>query len=382
VTSARRPGWGALLGAATFAVSFVFSSSAEVGRMGLPAALGISAVAAGAVWLSARRPVAALVVVSALAAALPVVASTFPVMDLVVVVVAFQAVLHADLPPWAVASVCFVLLTVVDAWQRAAGGRGFMEPTVLYPLVLTGLVVGLGLQSRRVRRQHEQLLALRDGDRRRAVSDERRRIARDLHDVAAHHLSALVVRNKLATRLGTFEALTDAARFTARTAADTLDGLRGVVQVLTGDDAAPLAPTPQPLDLHRMLGTMREAGLQVACRIPPARGDDTPVGGDVPVDVAVAAVRIAGEALANVLHHRGPGRAWLEVERDPHTLTLLVEDDGPGTWRPEAADPAWHVPGHHGLVGMRERAESCGGHLRIGPSPRGGWRVSAVLPVP
>jgi signal transduction histidine kinase len=376
VTGVRRPGWGALLTAATFAVSFVFSSNTQVGRMELPAALAISAAAAAAVWLSGRRPVAALVVVGALAVALPLVGSTFPVMDLVVVVVAFQAVLHADLPPWAIAAVCFVLLTVVDAWQRIASSRGFMEPDVLYPLVLTGLVVGLGLQSRRVRRQHQELLALRDADRRRVVSDERRRIARDLHDVAAHHLSALVVRTKLAARLGTLEALADAARFTATTAASALDGLRGVVQVLAADDAAPLAPAPQLSDLHQVVATMREAGLRIECGLP---AED---GGDVPVDVAVAAVRIAGEALANVLHHRGPGRAWLEVERGQDALAVRVEDDGPDTWRPEAADPTWHVPGHHGVVGMRERAQSCGGRLTIDPSPRGGWRVSAILPVP
>jgi signal transduction histidine kinase len=375
MTPSLRPGWVALLTAATFVVSFVFSVAAEVGRMDVPAGLGVSAVAAGAVWLSARSPVAALAVVGALAAALPLVGSTFPVMDLVVVVVAFQAVLHADLPPWVVAAVCFALLTAVDAWQRAASGRSFLEPGVLYPLVLTGLVVVLGLQSRRLRRQQEQLLALREADRRRAVSDERRRIAGDLHDVAAHHLAALVVRTKLATRVGTPEALAGAARFAAATAADALDGLRGVVQVLATDDAATLAPAPRLDDLDRVVDTVREAGLRVDCRgLPVAEGD-------LPVEVAVAAVRIVGEALANVLHHRGPGRAWLEVQLGPAALVVLVEDDGPGTWRPEAADPTWHEPGHRGVVGMRERAQSCGGRLAISPSLRGGWRVTAVLPV-
>lgn len=378
MTHALRPGWRTLLTVATFVVSVVFSLSAEAGRMDVPAALGISTVAAGAVWLSARRPVAALAVVAVLAAVLPLVGSTFPVMDLVVVVVAFQAVLHADLSPWVVAAVCLVLLTGVDAGQRLVSGRGFMEPGVLYPLVLTGLVVGLGMQSRRVRRQHEELLALREADRRRAVSDERRRIARDLHDVAAHHLTALVVRTKVAARVGTPEALADAARFTAVTAADALDGLRGVVQVLAADDsggdAAPLAPAPRLADIGQMIGRMGEAGLRVESRV--ARGDG------LPVEVAVAAVRIAGEALANVLHHRGPGCAWLEIERGPGVLTVLVEDDGPDTWRPEAADPGWHEPGHHGVVGMRERAQSCGGRLDIGSSTRGGWRVAAVLPTP
>lgn len=344
--------------------------------MDVPAALGISLVAAGAVWLSDRHPVAALVVVGALTAALPLVGSTFPVLDLVVVVVAFQAVLHADLTPWVVAVVCFVLLTAVDAWQRFASGRGFMEPGVLYPLVLTGLVMGLGLQSRQVRRQHEELLSLRDADRWRAVSDERRRIARDLHDIAAHHLSALIVRAKLASRIGSPEALADAAHFTAATAADALDGLRGAVGVLATDASAPLTPAPRLRDLERVVATMRGAGLQVECRMP----GECEV--DVSVEVALAAVRIAGEALANVLHHRGPGQAWLEVQRHRGALTVDVEDDGPGTWRPEAADPTWYEPGHYGVIGMRERTQSCGGRLVIRPSRRGGWRVSAVLPAP
>ncbi len=374
MTPAGPPGWAASSTAATFAVCVVFSVGADAGRMDLPAALGVSAPAAAAVWLSTRRPVAALALVGALTAALPLVGSTFPVMDLVVVVVAFHAVLHGDLPPWVVAAVCLALLTAVDAWQRVASGRAFTEPGVLYPLVLTGLAVGLGLQSRRVRRQHAELLALRDADRRRAASDERRRIARDLHDVAAHHLAALVVRTKLATRVGTPEALADAARFAATTAAAALDGLRGVVAVLATGDAAPLAPAPQLRDLELVVATMREAGLRIECRLPQD-------GGDVPVEVGVAAVRIAGEALANVLHHRGPGRAWLEVEHGTDVLGVLVEDDGPGSWRPEAADPDWHEPGHHGVVGMRERARACGGRLAIGPSPRGGWRVSAVLPL-
>lgn len=365
-----------MLSGATFAVSFVFSLSAASGRMDPAIALAVALAAGGTVLLSSRRPVAALVAVAALAAALPLAGSTFPVMDLVVVVVAFQAVLHSDLPPWVVATVCLVLLTGVDAWQRTASGRGFGEPDVLYPLVLTGLVMALGLQSRQVRRQHDELLALREADRRRAVADERRRIARDLHDVAAHHVSALVVRTELALRVGTPDALAEAVRFSATTAADALDGLRAAVQALSADDAAPLAPAPQVSDLGRVVGTVRAAGLQVDDHLP-AEGVD-----DVPVDVALAAVRIAAEALANVLQHRGPGRAWLDVRRAQGSLTVRVDDDGPGTWRPEAANPAWHRPGHHGVVGMRERARSCGGDLEIGPSPRGGWRVEAVLPLP
>ncbi len=372
MTSATRPGLGAALTAVIFVVSFVFSYGPGATRMSLPGALAISAVATGAVWLSARRPAAALVAAGVLTVGLPLIGSTFAVMDLVVVFVVFQVVLLGDLRPWVVAVACLVMLTVNDVWLRTSEGRGFADPGVLYPLLLTCLAVGLSLQSRRVRRQHDEIVLLRDADRLRAVSDERRRIARDLHDHAAHHLSSLVVRNKLARRVDTVEALDDAARFTATTAADALDSMRRIVHVLTTDAAAPLTPSPRLSDLDVLVASMEAAGLRIE------RGPVDDVGG-VPDDVAGAAVRIVGEALANVLRHRGPGRAWLDVHHEPRAVTVQVDDDGPGTWTPEAA--AHHLPGHYGILGMRERAESCGGHLTVGPSPRGGWRVAAVLPL-
>jgi signal transduction histidine kinase len=150
--------------------------------------------------------------------------------------------------------------------------------------------------------------------------------------------------------------------------------MRTVVRLLTSDDAAPLTPPAGLSDLNRIVDTMQEAGLQIQRTIAP--------GEAVPPEIAVAAVRITSEALANVLRHRGPGKAWIEVVRGSAALSLLVEDDGPGTWRPEAADPSWFRAGHHGVIGMREQAQFCGGGLLISQSPRGGWRVAATLPVP
>lgn len=367
-----RLGLGGALTTVTFVVSLVFSYGPDALRMSLPAALAISMVAAGSVWLSGHRPVAALVVVVALALGLPVIRATFEVMDLVVVLVVFRAAMSTVLRPWVVATACLVALTVNDAWQRIAFDEGFATPSVLYPLLLTALSVGLGLQSRRVRVQHAELVDLRDADRRRAVSDERRRIARDLHDVAAHHLSALVVRNKLAGRVHTVEALEGAARFTAETAAETLDSLRQVVHVLNTDSESPLAPNPSVADIDDVVARMEAAGLQIERASPTISPTSSEVG--------VALVRIAQEALANVLRHRGPGRCWLDLERRGDTIELTIEDDGPSRWRAGMAERTWHRPGSYGLIGMRERAEACGGRLVVGPSARGGWRVSAVLP--
>lgn len=365
----------------TFVVSLVFSYSPDQLPMSLPGALAISAAAAGVVWLTGRRPVAALVAVAALALGLPLFGGTFQAMDLVVVLVVFQAAARTAVRPAVLAALCLVVLTVNDAWQRVMLEESFLRPSVLYPLLLTALAVGLGLQSRRVHRQllelvslHEQVVSLTEADRRRAVSDERRRIARDLHDVAAHHLSALVVRNALARRIDTADALQTAASFTAQTAADTLDALRQVVHVLNTDSASPLAPSPTLADLDGVVGRMAAAGLQI----------ERSIGGGVTIgrDVEVAVVHIAREALANVLRHRGPGRCWLEVRRAGASIVVTVEDDGPSTFPPEMAEPSWHRPGSYGLIGMRERAQACGGHLRLAQSPRGGWRVLAELPAP
>lgn len=383
--STRRAGTTAALTTATFALSFAFSYGPDALSMSLPAALAISLAATGTVWLSGPRPVAALAAVVALAAALPVIRSTFEVMDLVVVLVVHRAAAASALRPWVLVTASLGALTVTDVWQRVAFDRGFATPSVLYPAVLTALAVGLGLQSRQLRAQHAELVALREADRRHAVSAERRRIARDLHDVAAHHLTALVVRTKLAGRVRTVPALEEAVAFAARTGGEALDSLRQVVRVLATEPDAPLTPTPTPAELPAVVRRMAAAGLRI-------EHGGLDVSG-VPPEVGVAATRIVQEALANVLRHRGPGRAWLDVRRVAGQVEVTVEDDGPSPGPPpgpaagSASGPAAGLPpgaaagpASYGLVGMRERAEACGGRLTVGRSPRGGWRVSAVLP--
>jgi signal transduction histidine kinase len=295
-------------------------------------------------------------------------------MDLVLVLVSWRAVVASTWPPSAVAVTCFAALTVNDAWQRVAFGESFAQPAVLYPVLLTALTVGLGLQTRRVRAQNAELLALRDADRLRAVSDERRRIARDLHDVAAHHLSALAVRNGLALRVGTPEGFVEAARFSADTAKEALESMREVVHVLSDDMPAPVTPGPHLADVHDVIARMRAAGLHVEGRW---HGPDEhdPVG--VPDEIQAVAVRIVQEALSNVLQHRGPGEAWVDVTCDGPVVRVCVEDDGEsGT---PGGDKGAGRTGR-GVTGMRERTEAVGGRLLVGPSRRGGWRVEALLP--
>lgn len=368
----HRPSATVVLAALTFVLSFAFTVGPDAPRMSLPSASAVALGAAAVVWLSGRRAAAALVLVVLLALLLPVIDATFEALNLVAVLVVFRAAMTTKLPPVVLACAGFTALTVSDIWLRVSADRGFMSPTVLYPALLTALAVGLGMQSRRVRVQHAELMSLREADRARAVSEERRRIARDLHDVAAHHLSALVVRNKLAQRVNTPESLQSAAEFTAQTAGDTLHSLREVVHVLSTESEAPREPQPGLGEIGRVLDRMEAAGLHVdrsSVQLPAQSPE---------LDIAV--VRIVQEALSNVLRHRGPGRAWLGLHRGVDLVTVTVDDDGPLAEAGRVIG-AEH-PGHYGIVGMRERAEACGGTLVVEASPRGGWRVRAELPAP
>lgn len=336
--------------------------------MSLPTSILISAAAAGVVLLGSVRPDLALFASMLLTIALPLSRSTFGLMWLIAVIVGVQAVAALQWPVSVIAGIVFVELVVNDVWQRIAFDRTFDDPALIMPLLLVALVVGFGTQFRTVRRREAQLISLQNELRERALFDERRRIARDVHDVAAHHLSAVVVRAKLARRQGTYAALVDAADFTAGTATEALDALRGVVHVLRGSDQAQLAPQPTLEDLNGIVDRVRAAGLEVFC--------------DVEVDavpsrhVQSAAVRIVQEGLANVLRHRGPGRAWLTLASQQGWLRVIVEDDGPGRPDPQIGDTL-----RRGLLGVRERAEACGGRCVIDTSPRGGWRITATLPV-
>ncbi|MGL5826406.1 MAG: sensor histidine kinase [Nocardioides sp.] len=356
-----------------FAVTFVFSYAPGALRMSWSASLAVSTGAAAVVWLSVVRPVAALAVAVFLTCLLPVIGSTFDLMPLLLVMVGFQVAMRSAIRLWLVAVVLLAAFSISDIWLRVAADRTFMEASVLYPLLWCGLAVGLGAQSRQVRVQQEQLIALQESDRRRAVSEERRRIARDVHDIAAHHLSALVVHNKLARRIHTIDALDEAALFTADTASEALDSLKQVVGVLSADAVSPLRPQPSLEDIAEVTSRMESAGLRVHYSAMSTTR--------LPREAEVAVVRIVQEALANVIRHRGPGRAWVRLTaRDEH-VRLTIEDDGPFDWRGETGGSMSPQPGRYGLLGMRERAESCGGEFEFGPSSKGGWLVTALLPV-
>jgi signal transduction histidine kinase len=227
-------------------------------------------------------------------------------------------------------------------------------------------------QTQRLRELAARLKEQQEERAEEAVEAERARIARELHDVVAHHVSVMTVQAGAVRRLLTpdqerqREALLSVEE-TGRKALTEMRRLLGVLKENGGDQRAPLAPQPGMATLDTLLGQVREAGLPVEMRT-----EGRPV--ELPPGIDLSAYRIVQEALTNALKYAGPARAWVVVRYGDGDLELEIANDG-GTDAMEADG------GGRGLVGMRERVAVYGGELESGPRPGGGFAVRARLPI-
>ncbi|CAM3636355.1 sensor histidine kinase [Isoptericola cucumis] len=227
------------------------------------------------------------------------------------------------------------------------------------------LLAGLRAQVLQAQREREALAA-------QAVLEERGRMARELHDVAAHHLSGIVVQASAAERL--VERDPDRAKESLRwiraQGRETLDNLRLVVGILRADaeqgEPGPAAPQPTLADVPELVELARSTGASVR---EVGRGEPF----DLPPTVQLTVYRVLQEALSNARRHAPGHPVEVTTEYAEHGLVVTVRNDGPLA-APEA-------PGH-GLIGMRERAEFVAGTLDAGPVPGGGWRVRLTVPRP
>ncbi|MFG3206578.1 sensor histidine kinase [Streptomyces sp. NPDC048192] len=223
----------------------------------------------------------------------------------------------------------------------------------------------------RLRELNRRLEAERELNERQAVLTERARIARDLHDVVAHHVSAIALQARAAEDVltsGPFqpEEAAQGVGVIARTADTALAEMRRLLGLLSFGERD-LVPEPSLGRLDRLVRVAASAGCRVACAVE-VDGGSAPAAG-----MQVSAYRIVQEALTNVVKHAGPVAVRIAVRGDEARLTVQVENDPPAPGhRP--------VPGTgRGLVGMRERAAAYDGVLDAGPRPDGGWRLRAVL---
>jgi signal transduction histidine kinase len=219
-------------------------------------------------------------------------------------------------------------------------------------------------------RRAELLEAERDTRARLAVTEERARIARELHDIIAHSVSVMVVQAGAAEQVverDPGQAAT-ALRAIGTTGRDALIDLRRLLGLLRRDEMpAALAPRPGLADLPALADQVRAAGLPVSVSVP----SDAVT---LPAGVDLTAFRVIQEALTNSLKHAGEASAAVTVRYAPEALEITVSDTGAGV-ASVAGEPG------HGLAGMRERVSLYGGQLDAGPAPSGGFRVSARLPL-
>jgi signal transduction histidine kinase len=288
-------------------------------------------------------------------------------------------------------------LTLIPVWL-------WTGPDWVYPAVNTGLFAALAVAGdltgrwRRDRRAlaaqteraaRQAVLAEQETERaereaaRRAVLEERARIAREMHDVVAHRMSLIAVQAETAPfRLAgletpvraEFAALSEAAR-------QALAEMRGLLGVLRGSDpgARPeLGPQPRLADLPELIEGARRAGATVSLSLDGtgARPPDALPADDIaiPDGVGLCAYRIVQESLSNAGRHAPGAAISVTAEAKPGSVRVAVVNE------PSAAGQSRDNGTGHGLAGMRERVGLLGGSLRAGPEPGGGFAVRAVLP--
>ncbi|MFH9083585.1 sensor histidine kinase [Streptomyces sp. NPDC017673] len=277
-------------------------------------------------------------------------------------------------------------MTLLTAAAMLAGPLPWYAQENLGVLAWTGIgaTAGDAVRSRRavvqaIRDRAERAERTREEEARRRVAEERLRIARDLHDVVAHHIALVNVQAGVAAHVMDKrpDQAKEALAHVRQASRSALDELRATVGLLrqSGDPEAPTEPAPGLSRLEELADTFRSAGLPVSV----ARADQ---GTELPAAVDLAAYRIVQEALTNVRKHAGPeAEAQVSVVRVGPNVEVTVLDDGPGRPGGPEAGRASEDGGGHGLLGMRERVTALGGTLTTGPRYGGGFRVHAILPV-
>ncbi|MGE0029058.1 MAG: histidine kinase [Thermoleophilia bacterium] len=273
-----------------------------------------------------------------------------------------------------VLAVALVAAWILDDLDHVDFDAGVIVGYVVFAAVPWVFGRAIGRRRERERGLEQRALILERGAQhlaRRAVEDERVRIAREIHDVVGHALGVIVVQADGAARLLPTDP-DESGRALAtigRTGREALEEMRRLVGLLrTSEDDPALDPAPGVAQLDALADQMRVAGLPVEVVV-------EGVAERLPPSIDVSAFRIAQEALTNVLRHAGPASARVLVRYRDDAVEVSVEDDGRGPAGGPGADGSGH-----GLVGIRERVAAFGGEMEAGARPAGGFAVRALLP--
>jgi signal transduction histidine kinase len=279
---------------------------------------------------------------------------------------------------WLVSLVAiYSVAQVREAWRAALGATLVLGATLLavglaprvsfgdfaFITVFAACAWAAGRAMLARRRRSETLAVETATD---AVAEERRRIARELHDVVAHNVGVIVVQAQAARGLldGAHPGAAQAMQSIEQTGRQALTEMRRLVGLMRTADGEPIAPLPSLRGLDALADEIRGAGVPVTVEI---RGEPVPL----PPGVDASGYRIVQEGLTNVLKHAGAARAEVLVAYSPTAVELSVSDDGHGGVRGSG----------HGLAGIGERVAIFDGEFQAGPRPDGGWRLRARLPL-
>ncbi|MCM2393253.1 sensor histidine kinase [Streptomyces albipurpureus] len=264
-----------------------------------------------------------------------------------------------------VAAVSALAVQIAAVGYYRTGSDDFVSGVVLLALLLAlAWMTGYLVQERRAHAETVRAQAAVQ-----AVTAERLRIARELHDTVAHSMGVIAIQ------AGTGRRVIDAQPGEARnalaviesTSRDTLAGLRRMLGTLrqAEPDGAPQAPAPVLADVDRLVATIEDGGVRVAVEWLGVRRP-------LPADVELSAYRIVQEGITNVVRHAGTDECQVIIDYQEDQLSIEITDEGLG---PGAAGTGY------GITGMRERATLLHGQFTAGPRPEGGFRVAARLPV-
>jgi len=375
----RVQGTGDALLAVVLAVSSVVPVLGGDPSWGRPKALGVVLALLSTVPVAwrARRPLTAAAIVlganaACIYAAAPHQAAFQPFVALTLTAYSVGSRAEGRRALWVPPVLVVASVPVFVAARMHGQNSGNIVPSFVW--LLAAWATGRTVRSWRhknlaLERANRELAEQRELQAQAAVTVERGRIARELHDVVAHNVSMIVVQAGAAARVlrGEQPDVRNALDVIASTGRETVDEMRTLLGVLRSDDGpAALKPQPGLADLEQLVSGIREAGLPVTLRI---EGSPRPL----PPALDLSAFRIVQEALTNTLKHAGPASARVTVRYEDSEVTLEITDTGRG---PHGG----HGTGH-GLVGMRERAAMLGGKLETARGDGCGFTVRARLPV-
>jgi signal transduction histidine kinase len=289
--------------------------------------------------------------------------------------ISLLALLASFVPNWLAAAVAFRVQPTL-----AAGTIVFIASTVLLVIVAAGAWGG-GRVTRSIRRQVQLLEREREATREAEVlATERRRIARELHDIVSHAVTAIVLQAAGAARVADtdFAQVTQALAHIETTAKQAMDELRRLLGVLDASDPdrdpggiGELRAQPGlATDLTALLSSLRDIGMPLTTHVEGTTHD-------LDRSVDLAAYRIVKEGLFNVLRHAGKdSNASLRLIWEPHRLLIQIDNDTNHAGAHRGQKPSLG----RGLVGLREQAHAVGGWLHAGPHHKNGYRLTATLP--